>query len=120
MFGLGSDLPLAQPLPTFDVGATHPDLTFILHKMNTQCSPISDRKQVPAFFVTWPLLTCNTSHDPDPKRVITVTGTLAAEASEALKLHRASSLTKTLPARAMFLNSAYNRLRSRVGHLRRW
>ena len=25
MFGLGSDLPLAQPPPTFDVGATHPD-----------------------------------------------------------------------------------------------
>ena len=61
-------------------------LTFILHKMNTQCSPISDRKQVPAFFVTWPLLTCDTSHDPDPKRVITVTGTLSTEAS---------SLTKT-------------------------
>ena len=86
-------------------------LTFILHKMNTQCSPISDRKQVPAFFVTWatPYLRHFTWSWPQKSH------------------HRHWNLVywsfivnKNLPARAMFLNSAYNRLRSRVGHLRRW
>ena len=96
--------------PTFE--ATHPDPYIHSPEMIRQYSPTtSDRKQVPAFFVTWPLLTCDTSDDPGAKRVIAVTGTLAAEAS---------SLPKTLPAREMSLDLAYNRLRSRVGHLRWW
>ena len=66
---------------TFDVVERRiQTLTSTLQKMNRQCSPTSDRKQVPAFLRHLAtLLTCDTSDDPDARRVIAVTGTLAAE-----------------------------------------
>ena len=66
---------------TFDIAERRiQTLTSILQRMNPQCSPTSDRKQVPAFLRHLAtLLTCDTSDDPDARRVITVTGTLAAE-----------------------------------------
>ena len=66
---------------TFDVVERRiQTLTSTLQKMNRQCSPTSDRKQVPALLRHLAtLLTCDTSDDPDSRRVIAVTGTLAAE-----------------------------------------
>jgi hypothetical protein len=55
-------------------------LTSILQKMDRQCSPTSDRKQVPSFLRHLAtLFACDTLDNPDTKRVIAVTGTLAAD-----------------------------------------
>ena len=74
-----------QTPPTFDVVERRiQTLTSILQKMDRRCSPTSDRKQVPAFLRHLAtLLTCGAS-DHDAKRVIAVTGTLAAEELRAL------------------------------------
>jgi len=73
--------PLMQTSPTFDVVERRiQTLTSILQKMDRRCPPTSDRKRVPAFLRHLAtLLTCGASDDPDAKRVIAVTGTLAAE-----------------------------------------